>query len=81
MNRKTIKITSLVFFTLLVGIAICYPHKESQLSDLAIANIEALSSGESEGGCASHGCNTNYDFDCFYPVDGEWAYCPNMWNQ
>ena len=66
---------------LIGGINIYNTQKTIEMSDVALANVEALADGE-DGfwimECGFHGCNIDFSWDCFYPSGLMWGYCPNM---
>ena len=70
---------------LVSGIKVFNAQKSETLSDVALANVEALADGElldKVMECGKHGCVIDFSWDCLYPTEFIiWGYCPNMRGQ
>lgn len=66
MNKKVLKATFAVAIALMGGINVFNALKTETLSDIALANVEALASNESGGG-QSYGCGY-----AAYELDDDW---------
>ena len=76
-----LKFFKIVFAAVLaVAAGVTAYNAQNALSDLTLANVEALAQNEYWGfDCAVHGCYVDFSADCLYPTGGIWGYCPNMW--
>lgn len=73
----TVMIVSMVLVT-------CWNSNQSKnetiLSDLALANVEALASGEISAGCVLGGCVVNPFYDCWlYHWGFPETFCPDAY--
>ena len=81
MKSKLVKIAFVAAVVMVSGINVFNAQKSETLSDVALANVEALANDEDSGwlDCANHGCFVDFSYDCLYPVNGYFiGYCPNM---
>ena len=81
MKRKILKIAFVATVAMVSGINVFNAQKTETLSDIALANVEALANDEGTGwlDCANHGCFVDFSYDCLYPVNGYLiGYCPDM---
>lgn len=69
--KKTIKIAMVAVVAAVAGMGIYFSQKADVTSDMALANVEALASGESGNEC--HGCNTIYFQYC--RLFSDWGGC------
>ena len=67
MNKKHIKVTLVAVVALISGINVFNAQKSESLSDIALANVEALADEEINEDCPN-GCLDRYD------PDGCWCY-------
>ena len=64
------KATLVAAFALIAGMNVYNAQKSDVLSDLALANVEALASGSEGGGLPWKGYYSNWDKGCCSP--GKW---------
>ena len=60
MKKDILKAALVVVFALIAGFNVYNAQKSGAMSDLALANVEALASGESSGG----GCHYRITYQC-----------------
>lgn len=82
MKSKLVKNAIVVAIVAVSGINVFNAQKPEMLSDVALANVEALADEElldKVMECGKHGCIIDFSWDCLYPTDFiVWGYCPNM---
>ena len=82
MKSKLVKNAIVVAIVAVSGINVFNAQKPEMLSDVALANVEALVDEElldKVMECGKHGCIIDFSWDCLYPTDFiVWGYCPNM---
>jgi hypothetical protein len=78
MNIKKLYVTAVVGIALLSGWNVSRNMSEKALlSDMALANVEALA-GEDASGCSNY-CISDSAYDCYvYFSNGAVLYCPDM---
>jgi hypothetical protein len=80
--KKNIRAVMVIAAIALVGgVNIYNAQKTVDMSDVALANVEALADGEDASWvmeCVSHGCIIDFSWDCFFSGGIMWGYCPNM---
>lgn len=81
MKSKFVKVAFIAVIVMMGTINVFNAQKSEMLSDIALANVEALA--DDEGGswiieCGFHGCIIDFSWDCFYPEGVLFGYCPNM---
>ena len=85
MRSKFIKVAFVAAVALVSGINVFNAQQSEPLSDVALANVEALADGElldKVMECGKHGCVIDFSWDCLYPTEFIiWGYCPNMRGQ
>ena len=85
MNKKVLKVAFVAAIMMVAGINVFNAQKSEMLSDVALANVEALADGElldKVMECGKHGCVIDFSWDCLYPTEFIiWGYCPNMRGQ
>ena len=57
------KISMIAAFALVAGYAVYQSQQKEQMSDIALENVEALASGESNGDCQTY-CQPDYGYSC-----------------
>ena len=62
MKRNIIRVALLAVFTFVAGYGVYTSQKETAMSDLAMANVEALASGED----GNYDCDAPYTATCSY---------------
>ena len=76
MKRNILKVTLVVAFALVAGFNVYNSQKSDLLSDLALANVEALARWESDGDvyCPNSGykCVIKYTNGTYVTVDDRW---------
>ena len=60
MKGKSLKVTIVAAFALIAGFNVYNVQKSDVMSDLALANVEALAGGEGSGG----GCHYRITYQC-----------------
>ena len=60
MKGKILKVTIVAAFALIAGFNVYNSQKSDVMSDLALANVEALAGGEGSGG----GCHYRITYQC-----------------
>ena len=70
MKKNILKATLVAAFALIAGMNVYNAQKSDVLSDLALANVEALASGSEGGGLPWKGYYSNWDKGCCSP--GKW---------
>ena len=60
MKGKILKVTIVAAFALIAGMNVYNVQKSDVMSDLALANVEALAGGEGSGG----GCHYRITYQC-----------------
>ena len=81
MKKNMIKVAFVVAIAIVSGINVFNAQKSERLSDVALANVEALAADEDYFytiECGFHGCIIDFSWDCYYPVGLFCQYCPNM---
>lgn len=82
MKSISIKIAFVAVIAMVAGINVFNSQKSEVLSDIAMANVEALADEElldKVMECGKHGCIIDFSWDCLYPTEFiVWGYCPNM---
>lgn len=81
MKKNMIKVAFVVAIAIVSGINVFNAQKSERLSDVALANVEALAADEDYFytiECGFHGCIIDFSWDCYYPVGLFYQYCPNM---
>ncbi len=86
MKSKILKIAFAIAIVMVGGINVFNAQESDiELSDIALANVEALADGElldKVMECGKHGCVIDFSWDCLYPTEFIiWGYCPNMRGQ
>jgi len=85
MRSKFMKVAFVAAVALVSGINVFNAQQSEPLSDVALANVEALADGElldKVMECGKHGCVIDFSWDCLYPTEFIiWGYCPNMRGQ
>ena len=85
MNKKVLKAAFVAAIAMVSGINVFNAQQSEPLSDVALANVEALADGElldKVMECGKHGCVIDFSWDCLYPTEFIiWGYCPNMRGQ
>ena len=86
LNRKTmkkniLKVAFVAAIAMATGIQVFNAQKTETLSEVAMANVEALAADDDYFytiECGFHGCVIDFSWDCFYPEGALLRYCPNM---
>ncbi|MDY3268216.1 MAG: NVEALA domain-containing protein [Phocaeicola sp.] len=78
MKKRILKIVFASAFVLVAGYSVYASQQNAEMSDLALANVEALAGGESSGSCRWKRVKDNYG--CTYHVcvsngDGDICAC------
>ena len=85
MKSKFVKVAFIAVIAMVSGINVFNAQQSEMLSDVALANVEALADGElldKVMECGKHGCVIDFSWDCLYPTEFIiWGYCPNMRGQ
>ncbi len=64
MKKKIFLGVAVLAFTAIVGLNVKMNHQENLLSDLSLANVEALATAETTGGSDKIYCCYPYDREC-----------------
>ena len=81
MKKKISAVSMFAVVALVAGINVYHSQRSVDISDVALANVEALADGEDASWvmeCVSHGCIIDFSWDCFFSGGIMWGYCPNM---
>ena len=70
MKKKILKVTLVAAFALIAGFNVYNAQQSDVMSDLALANVEALASGSEGGGLPWKGYYSNWDKGCCSPGNG-----------
>lgn len=62
--KKTIKIAMVAVVAAVAGMGVYSSQKADAMSDIALANVEALAQGEGSGDC-EHYCIQNTSYNCY----------------
>ena len=63
MKKNTLKVAFIAAFAIVAGYNVYNSHKTYIMSDLALANIDALANIESNSDCNTY-CTTDPNYDC-----------------
>ena len=72
MRSKFMKVAFVAAVALVSGINVFNAQQSEPLSDVALANVEALADGElldKVMECGKHGCVIDFSWDCLYPTE------------
>ena len=81
MKKNLVKAIFVVVIVMVSGINMFSTQKSETLSEVALANVEALAADDDYFytiECGLHGCVIDFSWDCFYPEGALFRYCPNM---
>ncbi|MCI1682561.1 MAG: NVEALA domain-containing protein [Bacteroides sp.] len=73
--KKIVKLAFVAVFAVVAGYSVYANKKVNTMSDLVLANVEALADGESGGGTVSCYCKTNWFSSNVCTANGSGAYC------
>jgi hypothetical protein len=79
MKKNILKATLVVAFALIAGMNVYNAQQSDVMSDLALANVEALASGEGSSSDCETYCTSDSRYDCIisWGVGIEGVTCPD----
>lgn len=75
MNKSFLKVAMVAVVAAVAGISVYTSQKADAMSDIALANVEALANGESGGGVVSCYCKTNIFSPNVCSANASGTYC------
>jgi hypothetical protein len=81
MKKRLLKYIGLAVIVVAAGITIIQEKKSSAMSDMTLANVEALANGEGTGDCIIANCRWQSGSYCDYTCNGVSFSSSNMYNK